>query len=91
MTDIHSHILFSLDDGSYSIEESLKLLKKMKSLGYNNIILTPHYIKGSDYNANNERKRNNFYLLKEAIKEQNLNININPKEVNVADTITIYL
>ena len=88
MTDIHSHILFSLDDGSYSIEESLELLKKMKSLGYNNIILTPHYIKGSDYNANNERKRNNFYLLKEAIKEQNLNINIYlGNEIFITDNI----
>lgn len=88
MTDIHSHVLFSLDDGSYSIEESLELLKKMKSLGYNNIILTPHYIKGSDYNANNERKRNNFYLLKEAIKEQNLNINIYlGNEIFITDNI----
>lgn len=76
MTDTHSHILFNIDDGSYSIEESLKLLQKLKDIGFNNVILTPHYIKGTEYSADNETKLNNFNLLKQAIKENNLNINI---------------
>ena len=29
MTDIHSHILFDVDDGSRNIDESIELLKKM--------------------------------------------------------------
>ena len=29
MTDIHSHILFNVDDGSKNIEESITLLKKL--------------------------------------------------------------
>lgn len=88
MTDIHSHILFSIDDGSYSIEESLELLKKMKKLGYDNIILTPHYIKGTEYSASNDTKRKNFTILKEAIKEQNLNINIYlGNEIFITDNI----
>ena len=53
MTDVHSHILFNIDDGSYSIEESIILLKELKSIGFTDIILTPHYIKGSEYSANN--------------------------------------
>ena len=53
MTDVHSHILFNIDDGSYSIEESITLLKELKSIGFTNVILTPHYIKGSEYSANN--------------------------------------
>ena len=34
MTDVHSHILFNIDDGSYSIEESITLLKKLQSIYY---------------------------------------------------------
>ena len=30
MTDIHSHIMFGVDDGSSSIEESLNLLRELK-------------------------------------------------------------
>ena len=45
MTDVHSHILFNIDDGSYSIEESITLLKELKSIGFNDIILTHKYIK----------------------------------------------
>ena len=51
MTDLHSHILFDVDDGSNTIEESLELLRKLKSIGFNNVILTPHYIENTEYNS----------------------------------------
>ena len=76
MTDVHSHILFNIDDGSYSIEESIILLKELKSIGFTNVILTPHYIKGSEYSANNQIKLERFTELKEEIKKQNIEINI---------------
>lgn len=43
MTDIHSHILFGVDDGSDSVEESILILKKLKSVGFDKVILTPHF------------------------------------------------
>lgn len=76
MTDIHSHILFDVDDGSNSIEESIELLKKLKDIGFNNIILTPHYIKDTEYSSENEEKKQKFEQLKLALKENNININI---------------
>ena len=76
MTDVHSHILFNIDDGSYSIEESIILLKELKSIGFTNVILTPHYIKGSEYSANNQTKLERFSELREEIKKQNIEINI---------------
>lgn len=76
MTDIHSHILFNLDDGSKSIDESIELLKKMESVGFNNVILTPHYIKNTDYKSNNVQKLEKLEMLKNAVKKNNININI---------------
>ena len=76
MTDVHSHILFNIDDGSFYIEESITLLKDLKSIGFTDIILTPHYIKGSEYSANNQTKIERFSELKEEIKKQNIGINI---------------
>lgn len=44
--DIHSHLLPNVDDGSKSFEESLDLLKKMKTYGFKKIVLTPHIMDG---------------------------------------------
>lgn len=76
MTDIHSHILFDVDDGSSSIEESIELLKKMSEVGFNKIILTPHYIESSDYTSENEEKLQKLEELKKKIKESKLDIKI---------------
>ena len=76
MTDIHSHILFDVDDGSKSIEESVELLKKLKKIGFNNVILTPHYIKDSEYSSENKEKKQKLNELKEELINQNIDINI---------------
>ena len=41
-TDIHSHFIPGVDDGSQSMEESISLLKQLKELGYKKVITTPH-------------------------------------------------
>lgn len=41
-TDIHSHLIPGIDDGSPDMETSLALLKDLESLGYKKIITTPH-------------------------------------------------
>lgn len=76
MTDIHSHLLFDVDDGSRTIEESIELLKQMSEIGFKNVILTPHYIKGSEYSSENPEKKKKLLELKKAIEEENIDINI---------------
>jgi tyrosine-protein phosphatase YwqE len=41
-TDIHSHLIPSIDDGSQSIETSLELIKDLQKAGYKRLITTPH-------------------------------------------------
>lgn len=62
MIDIHSHILFDVDDGASSIKESLKMTKVASSIGYHTIVATPHYISNSKFNSD---YKNNFYKLNE--------------------------
>lgn len=76
MRDLHSHILNGIDDGSKSIEESIAILKKEVKFGVTDVVLTPHYIKDSKYNANNKTKEKLFKELKKIIKDENININI---------------
>ena len=54
MIDIHSHLLFGVDDGSRTLEESVHVIKKLSEVGYTDIILTPHYINDSTYVSTRE-------------------------------------
>ncbi|HEY2014735.1 MAG TPA: CpsB/CapC family capsule biosynthesis tyrosine phosphatase [Bryobacteraceae bacterium] len=42
MIDIHSHILWGLDDGSSSLEESIDMLQVARKCGTTDIVATPH-------------------------------------------------
>lgn len=43
MFDIHSHIIYHIDDGSHDLEESLELIRQDVEQGARAIIATPHY------------------------------------------------
>ena len=76
MTDIHSHIIFDVDDGSKDINESIALLKELKSVGFDNIIMTPHYIEGTNYCSYNDEKLTKLNILRDEVKKQNIDINL---------------
>lgn len=40
--DIHSHILYGIDDGAKTIDDTRNLIGSMKSLGFSKAITTPH-------------------------------------------------
>ncbi len=47
MIDIHTHILPGVDDGSPDIETSVNAVRIAKEAGISEIVLTPHYLRGS--------------------------------------------
>ena len=76
MIDFHSHILNGIDDGSKTLEESIKILKEEVEFGVTDVVLTPHYIKDSKYNANNKKKEELFKKLKREVKKEKINIKL---------------
>ena len=68
MKDIHNHLMYGIDDGSSSLEESKKILKEMEEQKVTDIMLTPHYIIGSNYNTNNAEKKKLLNELKKVTK-----------------------
>lgn len=76
MKDIHSHILYGIDDGAKTLEESIEILKKASTRGVTDIILTPHYILDSIYTANITEKKQRLKKLNQKLKELNININL---------------
>ncbi|MBP3635024.1 MAG: hypothetical protein J6J17_01005 [Bacilli bacterium] len=76
MIDIHSHLLYGVDDGSKSIEESVLIIKKLNKIGFTDIILTPHYINYSSYNSCKTNNSIRFQDLKIRLANENINVNL---------------
>lgn len=76
MIDMHNHILYGIDDGCKTIEESIETIKNMKKIGFNSIVLTPHYIEDSSFNANNNLKLQRLEILKEELLKNNIDVNL---------------
>lgn len=64
MIDIHTHLLYDVDDGAESLQESLDMLKDAKEQGVDAMILTPHYRHGM-FPYQKEKIDRNFAILKE--------------------------
>lgn len=76
MFDIHTHILPNIDDGSASLETSIKMLQDAIDQGVSDLILTPHFdIYGlkCDVNTDYQKEFNNF---QEEVIKRNLKINL---------------
>lgn len=68
MIDIHSHLLFGVDDGPRYIEESLDMLQDAAEQGVTAMILTPHY-RGGMFSYPKELIDKNLIELKQKSKD----------------------
>ena len=76
MIDIHSHLLYGIDDGSRSIVESAYIIKSLSEIGYTDIILTPHFINGSSYMSTRENNLDLLDRLKVELVKHQIPVNL---------------
>lgn len=76
MIDIHSHIIYDIDDGCKTIEESIQTILKLKEIGFDKLILTPHYINGSNYVIDNKEKKERLNILKEELLKRKIDVEL---------------
>ena len=70
MIDWHCHVLPKMDDGSRSVEESLKLIEMQQAQGVETIVATPHfYANDESVEAFLQRRKASFDLLKQSLPE----------------------
>jgi tyrosine-protein phosphatase YwqE len=50
-TDMHSHLLPAIDDGSKNMGDTILFIKELKQLGFKKIITTPHILPGMYENS----------------------------------------
>ena len=74
-TDIHSHLIPGIDDGSTDMVTTINLVKQMQHLGFSKLITTPHVM--SDFYRNtSEIILNGLNNLRAELKAQNINMKI---------------
>lgn len=76
MIDIHCHLLFGVDDGAKTIDESVNIIRDLANQGVTDLILTPHYIKDSRYNCNKRENEKRLRLLKARLKKEEIPITL---------------
>lgn len=74
-TDMHSHLIAGIDDGSKTIEESVELVKGMQALGYDKLYITPH-IQQTKFRNTEAIIKGGLHDLKAELKEQGVNIRL---------------
>ena len=75
MIDMHTHILPGIDDGSGSIEESIKMIKEAKEAGFTEIVSTSHYIEES-YNFSKHEREELIKNINKELERENVDIKI---------------
>lgn len=76
MIDMHNHVLFGVDDGCKTLDESLQMIEQAISVGVTDLIMTPHYAPLRGYVATNEIIENHFQQVVQAAKEHDLSIRL---------------
>ena len=73
--DMHSHLIPGIDDGARNMDESIAMLAKFESLGYEKVITTPH-IMGDFFKNNPEIINNGLKEVQTTAKQLGLKIQI---------------
>lgn len=88
MVDLHSHVLFEIDDGSGSIEESVEILRKAQSSGIRKMMATPHFTIGEDVQEFVDRRNRRLSMLKKAAREEGIALEMKAgAEVYITDEL----
>jgi len=74
-TDLHSHLIPGIDDGVKTLDESIDLIKQLKSLGLKKLIVTPHIM---EHRFPNTIKtiRDGYELVKAEVLKQKIDIDL---------------
>ncbi len=88
MIDIHSHVLFDMDDGAEDIETSVELCRDSYMNGCDSLVLTPHFFEYSQLEDFIEERDMRITLLREALEKENIPLEILPgAEVFLSDRV----
>lgn len=76
MIDIHNHILFDIDDGAKTIEDSLQMCRDAHANGIDKIVLTPHFVNYKNIDDFVEERNEKIFELRNMLKAENIPVKL---------------
>jgi protein-tyrosine phosphatase len=79
IVDIHNHVIFDVDDGPSTLEQSMSMMRQAAKHGVTDIVATPHQLEEDQVSGHLERQKkilNNFEDLKKNVEEEELPIRL---------------
>lgn len=76
MIDIHSHILFNIDDGAETLEDSVRLCRDAADNGVKLITATPHFFDYSHIRSFVSERNHKISVLREILDEEGIPISV---------------
>lgn len=87
MIDMHTHLLFGVDDGPRNIEETFALVQKAQDEGITDIICTSHTCH-PQYDVERSEVLSQTTLLRDVIREAGLDVQLHPgQEIRLTEDI----
>ncbi|MEC7864027.1 MAG: CpsB/CapC family capsule biosynthesis tyrosine phosphatase [Bacteroidota bacterium] len=74
-TDIHSHFIPGIDDGSPDMGTTMNLIQEMQKLGFSKVITSPH-VMSDFYKNSSDTILKGLTAVRTELKEQNINMEI---------------
>ncbi len=84
LVDLHSHIIYGVDDGAKTKEESIAYLKEAAKYGIKNIVCTPHICRGNAEKI--ERIKRNFLDIREYAEKEGIKLYLGSEILMSEDT-----
>ena len=89
IVDIHSHIIFGVDDGAETIEDSIKTLELLEKLNIKKVICTPHLCQGNiDYI---KKIKENYLKIMDIAKQKNIDLYLGSEILITPETSNLLL
>lgn len=76
MIDIHSHVLFEIDDGAENLKTSLQLCLDSYRNGCDDLVLTPHFFEYDDISVFVEERDEKIEILRKALMEKKIPLRV---------------
>lgn len=70
MINLHCHVIPNTDDGSQSFEESIEIVRGLYDQGFTELVTTPHYIDGSNYDMTKAKNTAALKALRVRLKKE---------------------
>ncbi len=88
MIDIHSHVLFEIDDGAETLSTSLQMCLDSYRNGCDDLVLTPHFFEYDSISVFVEERDEKIQKLRNALAENKIPLRVHPgAELFLSDDI----